>query len=321
MFKEDKMKKARNYHPNVVDLRMEDTDVDNPDLDDNPNVARFTLSPEAVRSPAQYSILGATRPALEGLLSRRPSLDLNALKPMGDRTPWAFKKSKEEQAKKEREEMLDIQTKNLHFYARLKDAISRIYHTRHGQSVLGQTMGAAEGSLSRRHSWLYTGPSAQGGRRETAGSGRSDRLGKTSVPGVLEDGVRETWRPKDCPTRYATEFPMVPITPKMEDEPQIKPKQHEEMVFEVYLDAKPGPWCGCCMREAFDPYTLPCGHAFCTKCIVDTSFFLLRDNAQAVSDTRAVMRCPLRHCKAVIPCLPLINGDFRFQRIRPDDKE
>ena len=56
------------------------------------------------------------------------------------------------------------------------------------------------------------------------------------------------------------------------------------------------------------------------RCIVDTNFFLLRDHAAVVKDTRAVMRCPLRHCKAVIPCLPLINGDFRFKLVRPEDK-
>ena len=56
------------------------------------------------------------------------------------------------------------------------------------------------------------------------------------------------------------------------------------------------------------------------RCIADTNFFLLRDHAKVVKDTRAVMRCPLRCCKAVIPCLPLINGDFRFQRVHPEDK-
>ncbi|GFN84340.1 hypothetical protein PoB_001084600 [Plakobranchus ocellatus] len=55
-------------------------------------------------------------------------------------------------------------------------------------------------------------------------------------------------------------------------------------------------------------------------CIFDTSFFLLKDHAQTVKDTRAVMKCPLINCKAVIACLPLINGDFRFKLVRPEDK-
>ncbi|KAK3726217.1 hypothetical protein RRG08_018660 [Elysia crispata] len=297
------------------------------------SVANFASEDEMLKaSMDETAILGASRAALEGILSRRASLDKRILIPTYRQTTKTNKKVKPECAY----EGGINGTKNdggSHqlFHTKLHDALTRIYETKSYTSILGATFAAIEGAASRRMSRAVPPAGIEGqtsarltllsqeAPRSTKSSFDNDELQKTLNRKVDDLLARGKWKPSNCPSRYAKLFPMLPRTREKEGDDTIKLNQ-QERVHEVHFDAAPGPWCGCCMKEAIDPYQLPCGHSFCKKCIADTNFFLLRDHAKVVKDTRAVMRCPLRCCKAVIPCLPLINGDFRFQRVHPEDK-
>lgn len=270
-----------------------------------------------VTGASEIAILGATRQAVEGLIVRGALNNVQLIK-----------MSTIDKGKQREDHVADVhETKVQNFYEKLQEVLARIYASEVTNGILGATTTADEvlnSTLSKvnsaqeetlnENSEIHsqsTGNIYQIQKRPSMG-----QLKVTEKKGLASTQIN-TWKPKNCQLIYTTPYPMPYVAPRKSEKITLKQTEISEgHKFKVTKES----WCGCCMREAMEPYILPCGHSFCKRCIANTSYFLRQDHFEAVKDIRAVMRCPLRHCKAVIPCLPLINGDFRFSLIRPEDK-
>ncbi|CAL1539891.1 unnamed protein product [Lymnaea stagnalis] len=127
----------------------------------------------------------------------------------------------------------------------------------------------------------------------------------------------QPWRPKGCTRKgILYEFPKVDEEPPAEVEKLTEPED-----LEITVGGKEKyKMCAICRRPPLEILTLDCGHNFCRRCIASMRGQLMQDFASSVKDYRATLKCPLRFCHTHIPCLPIINGDFRFHLVRPEDK-
>lgn len=127
---------------------------------------------------------------------------------------------------------------------------------------------------------------------------------------------KQAWCPSNCTTRYATLYPL-PVKEEKEEEAIEEP---ESTVIETQSLPTPGPWCACCMREACEPISLKCSHTFCRRCLVEIGRKMLTEFSHTLQDSRATMKCPMSGCLEQVPCLPFVNGDFRFHKRRKEGK-
>ena len=200
------------------------------------SVANFASEDEMLKaSMDETAILGASRAALEGILSRRASLDKRILIPTYRQTTKTNKKVKPECAY----EGGINGTKNdggSHqlFHTKLHDALTRIYETKSYTSILGATFAAIEGAASRRMSRAVPPAGIEGqtsarltllsqeAPRSTKSSFDNDELQKTLNRKVDDLLARGKWKPSNCPSRYAKLFPMLPRTREKEGDDTIK---------------------------------------------------------------------------------------------------
>lgn len=121
----------------------------------------------------------------------------------------------------------------------------------------------------------------------------------------------------NCQTKYSTLY-TIPKDDEKDQYFEIATAEWESSPPEPVQNK--GPWCPACMREAFDPVSLKCGHNFCRRCLANVGRVLLKDFTDSIKDVRVSLKCPLPDCRERTLCLPFVNGDFRFNKIRPTDK-
>ncbi|XP_059157587.1 E3 ubiquitin-protein ligase RNF125-like [Physella acuta] len=126
------------------------------------------------------------------------------------------------------------------------------------------------------------------------------------------------WRPKSCQQKGTFyEFDNDEV---VQDSASIKsveePGSKKSSIVKVKCKI-----CGICRRKPWDPFSLECGHIFCRSCLAHIRPLLLQEFPIPMQNYRANLKCPFPNCTQTIPCLPLLNGDFRFSKFYPEDKK
>ncbi|XP_055881773.1 uncharacterized protein LOC106072720 [Biomphalaria glabrata] len=144
---------------------------------------------------------------------------------------------------------------------------------------------------------------------------------ETCVPPSIGAGrptAKDVWRPRRCHTKGPLyEFHVEEVSVSQDNQVQLPPPLTEVSPSLPKVRVK---ICPICRRVPVDPVTLECGHLFCRLCIAKIRPVLFQDFAESIKDHRTMIRCPFPSCQYLMPVRPIVNGDFRFNKIHPDDR-